>query len=808
MKNIYFLLLAVAASLSGIAQVVKIVDRVTNQPIDGFTAICPGNHTLKADGQFELPADVVAGFIVIWATGYKNAEVNVLQLPKTNYVIYMESVPHDLMEVVISANRTAEKKVDIPQQIEIIKSRDIQFGNPNNSGDLLSGTGNVFVQTSQYGGSSPVLRGFEANRVLLVVDGVRMNNAIYRGGHLQNVITIDPNILDRTEVIFGPGSSIYGSDALGGVMHFYSKKPLLAKGKKKTLIRTNAMLRYGNAAREKAGNINFNLGWKKFASLTSISYKTMDDVLTGSNRIHDSFPDFGKRTFYVERINGVDSMMVNPNVNKQVGSGYSQMDFTQKFLYRPNKYVDIAANFQYSNSSNVPRYDRLSELVGGKASWAEWYYGPQTRIFTSLRADFSKKNKLYDHANVIVANQRLQEDRIQRKYRSINRDIRMETVVVNSINLDLQKQLKAHNELRYGLEVQMNDVTSTAQREDISKGIFKDSIPTRYPGGGNKMNYTSAYLSHRWESDKKIIISDGIRINFVSLNSTFSDNNMGVMKLLNLTDFKQTMDENYTALTGNLGFVYNATKALRVSLNGSTGFKAPNLDDVNKFMDSRAGGFFVVPNPNLKPEYSYNTELGISYTREEKHRVEATAYYTRVDNLIAIKNTLVNGKDSIVYDGVITAIQSNQNLFRADVMGMNINGFWQLKKGWVLYSTINFTKGTLNKTSSPLDHIPPTFGKTGLRYETKKLRMELYSQYNGWKKLEDYRLGAEDNEIYATSKGSPSRYTINVKAEYSFAKHFRLQAGVENILDQHYRAFASGFSAPGRNIYMALRGSL
>lgn len=807
MKYIYILLLAVAATLSGIAQTVKIVDRVTNQPIDGFTAICPGNHTLKADGQFDLPTDVKAGFVVIWATGYKNAEVNVLQLPKTNYMIYMESVPLDLMEVVISANRTAEKKVDIPQQIEIIKSRDIQFGNPTSSGEMLSGTGNVFVQTSQYGGSSPVLRGFEANRVLLVVDGVRMNNAIYRGGHLQNVITVDPNILDRTEVIFGPGSSIYGSDALGGVMHFYSKKPMLATGKKNKIARGEAMLRYGTAAGEKAGNVNFNFGWRKFASLTSISVKNMNDVMTGSKRIHDSFPDFGKRTFYVERINGLDSMIANSNVNKQVGSGYGQLDITQKFLYRPSKYVDVAANFQYSNSTDVPRYDRLSETVGGKASWAEWYYGPQTRMFTSLRADFSKKNKLYDHANIIVANQKIQEDRIQRRYRSNNRDIREETVVVNSINLDLQKQLKAHNELRYGIEVQMNDVTSNAKREDISKGTFSESITSRYPSGENKVNYTSAYLSHRWESNKKIIISDGIRINRVSLNSTFSDSNMAVMKVLKLTDFEQTIRESYSALSGNLGFVYNATKALRISFNGSTGFKAPNLDDVNKFMDSRPGGFFVVPNRNLKPEYSYNTELGISYTRQEKYRVEATFYYTRVENLIAIKNTTVNGMGSIVYDGVITAIQSNQNLFRADVLGVNINGFWQLRKGWVLYSTINYTKGTLNKTTSPLDHIPPAFGKTGIRYETKKLRVEFYSQYNGWKKLEDYRLGAEDNEVYATSKGSPSWYTINMKVEYSFAKHFRLQTGVENILDQHYRAFASGFSAPGRNIYLALRGS-
>ncbi|NJN34367.1 MAG: TonB-dependent receptor plug domain-containing protein [Saprospiraceae bacterium] len=71
------------------------------------------------------------------------------------------------------------------------------------------------------------MRGFEASRVLLVVDGVRMNNLIYRSGHLQNAITVDQNMLDRVEVLFGTASTVYGSDALGGVVHFFTKKPLL-----------------------------------------------------------------------------------------------------------------------------------------------------------------------------------------------------------------------------------------------------------------------------------------------------------------------------------------------------------------------------------------------------------------------------------------------------------------------------------------------------------------------------------------------------------------------------------------------------
>ena len=106
---------------------------------------------------------------------------------------------------------------------------------PQTSADLLYYGGEIRIQKSQGAGGSPVIRGFEANRVLLVIDGVRMNNAIYRSGHLQNAITIDPYALERTEIIFGPSSVGYGSDALGGVVHFYTKKPKINNEKIWTL---------------------------------------------------------------------------------------------------------------------------------------------------------------------------------------------------------------------------------------------------------------------------------------------------------------------------------------------------------------------------------------------------------------------------------------------------------------------------------------------------------------------------------------------------------------------------------------------
>ena len=213
-----------------------------------------------------------------------------------------------------------------------MNAKEISFLNQQTTPDLLQSSGDIFVQKSQMGGGSPVIRGFESNKVLMVVDGVRMNNAIYRGGHLQNSLTIDNNALERLEIVLGPGSVIYGSDALGGVMHFYSKNPKLSDNNNLETL-TNLLTRYASTNNEKTIHLDFNFGLNKFAGFSSISFSDFGDLRQGSRR-DPLYPDFGKRFFYVERINNIDVELQNSNPNIQRQSGYQQYDFLQKFLYQ------------------------------------------------------------------------------------------------------------------------------------------------------------------------------------------------------------------------------------------------------------------------------------------------------------------------------------------------------------------------------------------------------------------------------------------------------------------------------------------
>ncbi|MCB0457504.1 MAG: TonB-dependent receptor plug domain-containing protein, partial [Flavobacteriaceae bacterium] len=230
MKYLILLCIGVFGSITMAAQTLKVYDKTNLQPITNVSI--EAGENLKVITNTEGKADIAAfkNASEIWFIhpDYTVKMYSYETLASMNFQIGLSENSFVLDEVIVSANRFQESQRDVAQPVQVLNAKKLSFLNQQTSADVLQSSGNVFVQKSQMGGGSPVLRGFETNKVLMVVDGVRMNNAIYRGGHLQNVITLDNSMLDRLEVVFGPGSVVYGSDALGGVMHFYSKNPSLS----------------------------------------------------------------------------------------------------------------------------------------------------------------------------------------------------------------------------------------------------------------------------------------------------------------------------------------------------------------------------------------------------------------------------------------------------------------------------------------------------------------------------------------------------------------------------------------------------
>ena len=801
MKKTLFII-SVALSTQLISQTITVRDKSTREPLKDVVIQDKNNSQIKTDarGKANISTLLKNDSAFVYQFGYSAKKIFISDTPELSVDLFAKSV--NLDEIVLSANRKAESKIDVPYAMEIIKQKDVEFSNPANSGDMLQNTGQIFIQKSQAGGGSPSMRGFEANKVLLVVDGVRMNNAIYRGGHLQDVMTIDPNMLDRTEIVFGSSSTMYGSDALGGVMHFYTKNAQLSTDDK-MLVKANAMVRYASASQEKTGHLDFNLGWKKFASLTNITYSDFGDIMSGSTKLN-GYTNTWDRNYYVKRFDNRDSMVKNDNNNLQIGSGYKQIDIMQRFQIKTGEHLSHNLNFQYSTSSFVPRYDRLAgDYSGSNLKFAENGYGPQNRLLAAYTLNYDAKTLVSDNIKVILAYQKIDQDRITRRFQNTNRKTQMEDVSVLSANIDVYKDIKEKHELRYGLEVTNNDVKSTANFKDIITNI-ETPADTRYADGGSKMSTAAVYISHAWEVNDHFVVSDGLRFTNTSLTCNFKDT----------TFFKfpfSTAKQNNQALTGNLGFTWKSEDDYKVSLLTSTGFRSPNVDDMSKVFES-AGSTVIVPNPKLKPEYTYNFELNLSKVIQNRYKFDITGYYTNLTNALVVKDFKLNGSDSAMYNGTLSKVQATQNVDKAYIYGLNGGVQFDFNSTISFKSVLNYTYGryidSKNDTVVPLDHIAPLFGQTSIIYKNKNVDGEFFVRYNAKKTSNDYSPSGEDNAAYSADKTKgymPGWFTLNIRLGVNITKNLRLNAACENITDNRYRVFASGINAPGRNIIISLR---
>lgn len=801
MKKISLLIVCLCTLFGVQAQTVTIIDDQTLLPISGVQVFKWNDgypFTISGeDGIVQLKDITETNELYFLKDGYVDYYATLATLKKVGFTVKMTEKYNEMQEVVVSASRFEEKKKDVSQKIQVIGSKELQNMNQSSTADVLANSGNVMVQKSQLGGGSPIIRGFETNKVLIVVDGIRMNNAIYRGGHLQNVITLDNSIMDRVEIVFGPGSVVYGSDALGGVMSFTTKNPTLSYSDK-AVVKANAYTRYMSAVNGYAAHANVSVGGKKFGSLTSFTFSQFGDLKQGANR-EPFVGNFGARPWYVQQFNGKDSMVMNADTNLQVGSGYSQYDLLQKFLFKQNEHVKHTVNFQYSSSSNINRYDRLTLMSGSKPRFGEWYYGPQKRLLASYSLELSKSTKLYDKARFIFGYQQIEESRVDRRFQKVAQNNRIENLDILTANLDFAKQI-GKNEIRYGLEGWYNKVNSTAFVKDIETGI-ESPLDTRYASGGATMSSFAIYATHTLEISEKLILNDGLRFSNVGLNAKFTDTTF-----FNFP-FKSAKQTN-NALNGNIGLIYMPTEECRITTVVSTGFRAPNVDDLSKVFESTPGNINV-PNPDLKPEYTYNGEIGISNLFGEWLTAAATGYYTLYRNALTVQDFTFEGQDSIMYGGQMSKVVATTNANKAYLYGLELAVNGKVNKNVSLYATYNYTHARIvtDTTAIPLDHIPPAFGKFGVQISDNKFRADLFVNYAAWKRIADYNPSGEDNQAYALPEGMPSWYTINARVSYQFNKYLGLQVACENILDRNYRVFASNISAPGRNFIVTLRGS-
>jgi len=799
------------------AQKCVVVDKDSEFPISNVLVTNEaGTKSVLSDrnGIFDLGGFEEMDLLTFTHVSYVEFELIKKQIKKDYTTIFLQFKSELLNEVFLSADKGDVDRYRIAEEIAVFSSKDIQNSVPQTSADMLSNIPAVKVQKTQFGGGSPVLRGMEANRILLVVDGVRMNNAIYRKGHLQNSITVSPSILDKTEVIFGPSSVLYGSDALGGVIHFYTRKPEVSE-------RPNANLefmgRYSTINNENTLNASIELQFKKFASFTSVTYSRFGDLKMGDLRRH-GFDNWGKQYEYSDNTDTYysDEPVINDDPGIQRNVGYRQTDFMQKFYLPLNEKNDLMFNIQYSTSSDINRFDKLTERSDGKLKFAEWYYGPQDRFLFSTQYNLTPGKKWIEKGAFTVAYQNIKESRIQRKFSSFDRSYQFEDVDVYSINGDFSTNLNTNipSNFGYGFEVAYNDVNSTSRGEVLDVignqiiGV-KDyyQVQTRYPDGGSSYLSSAIYASYRQDIGKKSTLNTGIRLTNTVLTAKWIDTTY-------ITLPESDIRSMNTAVTATVGYVYRP--AATWQLNGvlSSGFRSPNIDDIGKVREKR--GDVTVPNTDLEPEFAYNFEASaLKYFDEKRSHIGLTTYYTILNNYIVRAPYEINGKSKIIYNGELSNVVANVNMGNAYLIGGTFLFKGQLSNNWNTRLSLTYTKGETFDTKEPMSSIPPLFGNVQFNYVRNRVETGVNFIYNGRKRAEDYNISEGIDNIEETPYilreqayyGSPSWYTLNYYMRFKASKYIDLLFNVDNIMNYHYKEFASAISAPGRNFSFTVIGT-
>ena len=708
--------------------------------------------------------------------------------------------------------RQQENLLKVPQSVGLLPAAQIEFYNVQTTAEALQNSGMVNVQKSQQGGGSPSIRGFEASRILLVVDGVKMNNLIYRAGHLQNLITVDPASLSRIEILYGPASVAYGSDALGGVIVMSTPNPVLASPTGKINYFGNALVGFNSVNTGTTLHADFNIGGSRFGSFTSLSFNRFGDLRAGRKR-NPFLPDgdsYIYRRYTVSRQDGKDLLVANDKYWHQPGSGYLQYDLLQKFLWRPSERFSHILNFQFSNSSDVPRYDRLTDMKGDKPKFAEWYYGPQTRLMTSYSLQ-ARNWAGADEASLILSYQNLKESRHNRKLNDSWLGSRCENVNVVSLSTDWIRYLGSHR-LHAGIDGSLQFLRSRAHATDIDTHAVK-TLDTRYPDGHNHLHNIDLFVADSWSLRSDLMLTGGVRVGYSSLRSTFVSN-----EFYPFSSLIGTVKQDNPTYSISLGTYYNPAPDWKLGLNISTGYRVPNIDDLAKVFDSEPGTV-VIPNPDIRPEQTLNADINVATIGNETVEWTASLFGTYMFDAISLERATLNGNEQIDYDGELSWIYSNHNSSRAYVVGASTSVKVNMTRNFGANANLIYTYGNYIEDDGmdiPLDHVAPLYGKIGLTFRTtdRKVNAEFYSLFNAKKSASRFNPSGEDNMGYATQygmdgskdfEGMPAWFTLNAMAAYTPTPNVTVRGGIENILDTEYRVFGSGINAPGRNFSIALQ---
>ncbi len=599
----------------------------------------PGTYTLRVS---------LVGYLI------DEKEVEVTSAGITGYQVYLQPTNITLNnEFVITARRIETSDFSSPEAITVINSKQLNQESARSTPEALEGATGVYVQKTNHGGGSPYIRGLAGNQNLLMIDGIRLNNATYRYGPNQYLNTVDPQTLSTIDVVRGAGSILYGSDAMGGVVNLITKNPAYSHNGFK--VGGNIYGKWMSDDMQKTGRGEINLAGKNIAFTGGISYSDFGDIYGGDT------------------------------TGKQTPTGYQEFSGDMKLRMRLSSNQELTLAYQYDKQTDVPRYDKLI------ANYDKYHFDPQIRQLGYARLKSNYQNKWVRQVTITGSYNLSDETRTKQKEGSTKISNEHDLVKTYGATVEVNSMPSKNWNFVSGVEYYYDKVNS--EKTDTENGNITEERGY-YPDGATSSSI-AVYTSHTLDVSKFSFILGG-RFNAYQIkaeDSKFED-----------------VDVNPSALVGSSSVIYHLNENHNFIGSVYSAFRAPNLNDLSSFGSFNAG--IEVPNPDLAPEKSLNFELGAK-AKYEKFSGSVFAFQSRLTDLISRVEATYEENDSIDGEKVYT----KKNFAESYIQGVEAEIQYEITTNFTAYGNITYTYGQNETAGEPMRRVPPLNGKLGIYYQ-------------------------------------------------------------------------------------------
>lgn len=697
-------------------------------------------------------------------------------------VLADDVVPAAMLESVqVTATRTAESTFEVPQPVTVVTREQITNRTPQVLAEALRGEAGVFFQQTAPGQGMVIVRGLKGSEVLHLVDGFRLNNAFFRTAPSQYVALIDPWNVEQLEVLRGPYATLYGSDAMGGVVQITTPEERFATDKPD--YRTKVTGHYATADLAKVGRISHAIGNKTFSlagGMTTASY---------GNR------DVGGKAQFADGDGNIN------NSSKRAGPAeYTARSYDVKAIYSPASAHELTLSYQlYNVPSGFPRYNEVvpgskPAVVGSNPAALESVYY-NNREFFHARYRYSAPLAFVDSLELHLGRQVIEDNRYDRSRpnaTTLRRQYEDNRSTLDGFTATAVSSVGAHR-LSYGVELYQDKVDSTVQRSNngaafASSTATSNTFKTRFPNGAETDNY-GVYLNDQFKVSDRLLLDIGVRGNSTETTLPAApESDRAFASKVDSTDYST-----------QFGLRYGLSQHLAYTLNAGRGFRAPNILDLGA-VGSRSGGRYVVSNPTLKPETINSIDTGFKW-QGSGISGEAVVFYSKYDDRIdLISNAVPRGTGECPPTGETVDCAQSQNIQKAEYYGFEGGLNYRLLPSLIAYGTLNYVHADkkVNGVTTPGNRIPPINGVLGAKWQALST---IVIEPSVWMNGTQDRLDSTDLADNRIANGGTAGFAVvNLRAGWTPNDTYSVQLFGENLLDKSYREHGSGIDGRGRGV--------